>query len=198
MCAKDNRRAEILRAAFEAFAERGYDKTSMDDIVRRCGLSKGTLYWHFKNKHDLLIATINMAMGGIRQSMEAIMNQDAPAGERLRRMFIETSDSFLEDPNLIGLLANFFFQSSQSPEAQHVMRSAYDIFVSLLEQLIQEGIDSGEFRPVDARMAAIMLIGAGDGIVFQALLKLEWDAALVMNTFLDLALRGLQKERSDI
>ncbi len=50
MGSKEERRNEILGAALEVFIEKGYDKASMDDIVRASGLSKGTLYWYFKNK----------------------------------------------------------------------------------------------------------------------------------------------------
>ncbi|MCB0020591.1 MAG: helix-turn-helix transcriptional regulator, partial [Anaerolineales bacterium] len=47
---QDERRNEILAAALQAFSENGYDKTSIDDVVRATGLSKGTIYWYFKNK----------------------------------------------------------------------------------------------------------------------------------------------------
>lgn len=194
MSAKDDSRRLILQAAFEAFAENGYDKTSMDDIVKRCGLSKGTLYWHFKNKHDLLLATINMVMADVNQSMEVILTDDAPASERFRRVFTDSFRVFMTNKNLIGLIANFFFQSSQSPEAQKIMRDAYHLYIDRLAQLIQQGIDSGEFRPVNARMIAIMIMGAGDGIAFQTLLKPDWDIEEIIFAFIDLTIEGLKKE----
>jgi AcrR family transcriptional regulator len=196
MSPKEDSRLLILQAAFAAFSENGYDKTSMDDIVRRSGLSKGTLYWHFKNKHDLLLATINMVMAEVTQSTEAVVNAEGPAIDRFRRLFNESFDALMTNENLIGLIANFFFQSSQSPEAQQIMRQAYDAYINLLERLIHQGIESGEFRPVDARMVAIMLLGAGDGIAFQSLLKPDWDVEVVIQTFLDLAIAGLKKEHS--
>jgi AcrR family transcriptional regulator len=194
MSPKEDSRLLILQAAFAAFSENGYDKTSMDDIVRRSGLSKGTLYWHFKNKHDLLLATINMVMAEVTQSTEAIVNAEGPAIDRFRRLFNESFDALMTNENLIGLIANFFFQSSQSPEAQQIMRQAYDMYINLLERLIHQGIESDEFRQVDARMVAIMLLGAGDGIAFQSLLKPDWDVEVVIQTFLDLAIEGLKKE----
>ena len=194
MRSKEESRLLILQAAFAAFSENGYDKTSMDDIVRRSGLSKGTLYWHFKNKHDLLLATINLVMAEVSRSMETIENAEGPASERFRRVLNESLDAFMTNKNLIGLIANFFFQSSQSPEAQQIMRQAYDITINLLERLIHQGIESGEFRPVDAQMVAILLMGTRDGIAFQSLLKPDWDVVVVIQTFLDLAIEGLKKE----
>jgi AcrR family transcriptional regulator len=197
MSTKTDRRQQILQAAFEAFAESGYDKTTMDDIVKRSGLSKGTLYWHFKNKHDLLLATIEMAMGDMYENMRIILAQEGPASQRLHLAYVEAMEQFFQNPNLIGLIANFFFQSSQSPEAQQIMSEAYDVFIDLTGQLIQQGIDSGEFRDVDTYTTAIMLAGAADGIAFQTLLSPKWDVMQVMNIFFELIISGLKKEHTD-
>ncbi|NDJ77243.1 MAG: TetR/AcrR family transcriptional regulator [Chloroflexi bacterium] len=192
---KEDRRNEILMAAIEAFAEKGYDGTSMDEIVKRTGLSKGTLYWHFKNKHDLLLAVIDSAMNGMIELTKHIAAQDLPASDRLRAIFQESIEAFVEDDSMITLMANFFFLSTQSEHAQEIMREGYRVFTTEIERVIQEGIDSGEFRPVDAHMTAIMLMGAGDGIAFQSLLKPDWDLVEVLDVFLNVALRGLQKEQ---
>ncbi|MBN1681080.1 MAG: TetR/AcrR family transcriptional regulator [Anaerolineae bacterium] len=197
MDAKKDTRASIIQAAFEAFSENGYDKTSMDDIVRRSGLSKGTLYWHFKNKHDLLLATLDTLMGQMQKDLQAVAEMDKPASERLYIAFIEGTKMFLASENIIQLMANFFFQSSQSPEAQAIMRDAYAGFIDGFANIIQQGIDSGEFRQVDARMVAIMMMGAGDGVVFQSLLKPDWDVMQVLEMLFDFGLRGLRKEQNN-
>ncbi|MBW2372794.1 MAG: helix-turn-helix transcriptional regulator, partial [Deltaproteobacteria bacterium] len=44
------RRAQILEAALRCFSEKGYHEATMDDLAREAGLSKGSLYWHFKSK----------------------------------------------------------------------------------------------------------------------------------------------------
>ena len=64
---KANRRREILMAALQAFSEKGYDKTSVNDIVRVSGLSKGTLYWYFKNKQAIFVAMIEYGLPGHRR-----------------------------------------------------------------------------------------------------------------------------------
>lgn len=187
-------RTQILTAAFESFAERGYDKTSMDDIVRRSGLSKGSLYWHFKNKHDLLLAVMDMVMKDLKLIMERMTDPNQSAGDRLRQGFIETAEAFTTNPTFSGLLVNFFFQASQSPEARTIMQDAYEVYVTLIAGIIRDGIANHEFRDVDARQTAIMLIGAGDGIVFQLLLDPPWNIAELMNMLFDVFLRGLRKD----
>lgn len=194
MSAKPDRRMEILQAALQAFAEKGYEGTSVDEIVKRSGLSKGTLYWYFKNKHDLLLATIDMVMKETLQAMHAATTLPIPASEKLAYLFRDSIKAFVDDDSLLGLITNFFFQSTQSTETQQIMREAYAVYIGMVEGIIQEGIDAGEFRSVDARTTAIMLMGAGDGIAFQSLLKPDWDITQVLDTLLELVIHGLKRD----
>ncbi|HEX2905505.1 MAG TPA: helix-turn-helix domain-containing protein, partial [Phototrophicaceae bacterium] len=69
-------RAALLDAALHCFQRTGYHRTSMDDVVRESGLSKGTLYWHFTNKQDLFLTlfdeTIEQIMGLFEQPDPAL------------------------------------------------------------------------------------------------------------------------------
>ena len=58
--------AQILDAALEEFAERGFAATTMDDIARRCGLSKGGLYAHFAGKDLIFEALLHRSLGSPR------------------------------------------------------------------------------------------------------------------------------------
>ena len=51
----ENTRREILKAALEVFYQKGYSRTTFDEIAARINLTKGAVYWHFKNKPDLLV-----------------------------------------------------------------------------------------------------------------------------------------------
>lgn len=192
---KDDSRKLILEAAFEAFAENGYDGTSMDDIVKRSGLSKGTLYWHFKNKHDLFVATLNAAMGGLdAMTADALQETDRPVHVHLRELFIATAEAFTADLRWTRLLANAFFQSAQSEGAQQVLLEMYQQYIDMVADALQLGIDRGDLRPMDTRNVAIALMAGGDGIVFHRLLNPPWEIGPVMETFVDSILGGYVKE----
>lgn len=197
MTPKEDSRQKILQAAFEAFAEKGYSETSMDDIVKRCGLSKGTLYWHFKNKQELFIATLQMVMAMWNEQLVQLAEMEGSAAERIRTFFAEVGALFATNKNLIGLLVDGFFQSYQIEEAQTVMNDIYSGFVKEIEHIIQQGIDQGEFREIDPHLAAISLMAGGDGVSLYILLEPDWDLALALNTLVDLILRGLRKEQAD-
>jgi AcrR family transcriptional regulator len=194
---KEESRRRILQAAFEAFAEKGYSQTSMDDIVRRSGLSKGTLYWHFKNKQELFLATVEMVMKTWDEQLALLEKVAGSAEDRIRSFFSEAGEVFDSNKNLIGLLVDAFFQSYQMEEAQYIMKDIYTQFVGHIERIIQQGIDHGEFRAIDPHMAAVSLMAGGDGVSFYILFEPDWDMPVALNTITDLILRGLRKEEFD-
>ncbi|MBN1201787.1 MAG: TetR/AcrR family transcriptional regulator [Anaerolineae bacterium] len=194
MCAKDDRRSQIIQAAFQAFAQKGYDKTSMDDIVQQSGLSKGTLYWHFKNKHDLFLAVMDTTMQQMSTGLETLIGQtELLAAERLCTLFRRLIEFVENNKQVFGLMVNAFFQSSQSDAAQDIMWQAYRQYADLIEVLIQQGIDSGEFREVDTHNVAIMLMAAGDGIAMYTLLDPDWDLHATSEALMELTIKGLKE-----
>ena len=100
--------------------------------------------------------------------------------------------------NTISLLTDAFFQSSQTNEAQQVMLDMYKNYIASVTQIIQQGIDRGEFCKVDPHVTAIILMAGGDGVAFYTLLDSEWDLKIALNTLIDLILTGLRKESDSI
>ncbi|NJL57403.1 TetR/AcrR family transcriptional regulator [bacterium] len=96
---RERREQEILRAAAQLIRERGYNNVSMDDIAVEVGVSKPTLYQHFKSKDDMIASTMIQSM----QSMRALMDEldaDSPLAklvEMLRHMLesYDNQDRFL-------------------------------------------------------------------------------------------------------
>lgn len=192
---KDSSRNLILQAAFDAFAEKGYDGASMDDIVQRSGLSKGTLYWHFTNKHDLFVGTLNWAMKGLDESFAGVVQQvNRPVADRLREMFILATQVFISDPRWTRLIASAFFLSAQSSEARQSLLEMYEQYIGMVDAALQQGIERGEFYPMDTRKVAIVLMAGGDGIAFHSLLNPPWEVIPIMETFIHTVLKGFLRE----
>lgn len=194
---KQESRQRIMQAAFEAFGESGYSETSMDDIVKRSGLSKGTLYWHFKNKQELFLATIAMVMKEWDEQLVLLADAEGSAEDRIRTFFSQAGATYGTNKNLIGLMVDAFFQSYQIEEAKTVIQDIYTQFVSHIGRIIQQGIDDGEFRAVDPHLVAVSLLAGGDGVSIYALFEPGWDMPKALNTLTDLILRGLRKAESD-
>jgi AcrR family transcriptional regulator len=168
----------------------------MDDIVKRSGLSKGTLYWHFKNKQELFLSTVAMVMQEWDQTLAALAVSGVPAEERIRTFFAQARTVFSKNENFMGLMVDAFFQFYQLKEAENIMKNIYTRFIEHIEHIVQQGIDNGEFREVDAHMAAASLMAGGDGVSVYILFEPEWYVSNALNTIIDLILRGLRKEET--
>lgn len=195
----EDRRQQILMAAFKAFTENGYDKTSMDEIVRMSGLSKGTLYWYFKSKQELYAGVLSMVMEGYQEAFDQALEETTGqnAADRLRAIVQQTQHEVIDNPQFTALITDFFTQAWQLEFIQGAFTQFYHTFMESLSQIIQQGIDEGLFRQVDPYQTASAFVGSLDGIMLQTLLDHEWEIGPVIELWGDIFVRGLMKGKSE-
>ena len=151
---------EILDKACTLFAEKGFGGTSLTDIADAVGLTRAAVYYYFKNKEALLEAIVNdVSATPLRESIE--WRQSAPEGaaDRLHsfvRMRLKSVLTRQVQMKMIGVteasLPEDLAQKHNNSKRQ-ILREYRDI--------IRHGIKTGEFRPVDDRIAALAIIGMG-------------------------------------
>ncbi len=192
----EDRRNEILLAALQAFTEKGYDKTSMDDIVRASGLSKGTLYWYFKGKQELFSAVVLMVTQEIMTAIGDMMTHDMhlPASEHLLNIVRVSNEQLKENPHFVSLMPDFFTQAWQFETVQKVFADYYVQYINAVAVIIQQGIDGGQFRSVDPHQAAAAFIGSLDGIMLQVLLEPERDIVAISELWAEIFVKGLRHD----
>lgn len=83
------RKNEILDVAGRLFAQKGYDSTSTNDILEEIGIARGTLYYHFKSKEDILDAMIDRMMGQMLMQAKAVAGQNEVPVQRRLTMIIQ-------------------------------------------------------------------------------------------------------------
>ena len=76
------RRTEILDAAQKLFTAKGFQATSMEDILNEVGIAKGTLYYHFASKEEILRGLISRTTAQIAEKARAIADTDAPVADK--------------------------------------------------------------------------------------------------------------------
>ena len=94
-------RARILDAASEIAAERGYEGTSIALVSAKCGLPASSIYWHFKDKDDLIGAVIERSFGAWESAWEVPQTGTAP--ERLLGFATQIAKALLDSPDFIRL-----------------------------------------------------------------------------------------------
>ena len=186
------RKAHILTAALSCFSRKGYHHTTMDDIVTEAGLSKGGLYWHFSSKKELFLALFDQLFVADMERLAAIpADQDDTAGEKLLAALdliiqMATSDATRQ---IMPLMLDVWAQNWRDPEVNEAAIEVYRRLRAPMVDLLEEGISSGEFRPVDANAMASILLGLYDGLAVQWMIEpsmVDWPAITeaVRNTLL--------------
>jgi AcrR family transcriptional regulator len=153
-----------MDAAISCFAEKGYYETSMDDIVRATGLSKGSLYWHFASKRDLFRSLLEtwlaQAMAGLPERIAACTS----ASEKIGVLMDAGRDTVAVRPELARAQLEFMGQAIRDPEFREWFRTAYVGQRMFIAEILREGIERGEFRAVPIDSVARMVMAYADGM----------------------------------
>ena len=163
---KATTRNHILQSALTAFSEKGYHQTTMDDIVARSGLSKGALYWHFKSKQELFVALVEWFMLQFsEQVLHAWEDDNISAADKLRamvRVSLEGSEQLIP---FFKVFLDFWAQTSDDEQLRQMFEQIIGTYEVQLAEIIEEGITSGEFRPVkEPQKLSLALFGMLDAL----------------------------------
>lgn len=161
----EERKQQILEAAMVVFARSGIDKARMDDIVEESGLSKGTLYWYFKSKDDIIIAILENLFEREFVDLEPLAHADIPASDKLIKIVEYITTDVQQMFALLPLIYEFYALAYRQDRVRETIMSYWEKYLNFLEPIIQEGIDSGEFRKVNTREASIALGALIEGVI---------------------------------
>ena len=198
------RRNQILDAATKVFVRLGFQHARMDDIVEESGLSKGTLYWYFKSKEDIINAILRRLFAGALESLESLLEAEGTVSERLVQLTSTASKRLMQltnyrvaglkrMSNLVPIIFEFYAVAVHQQWVKQFIGEYFKHFRGLLEDLIQQGIDRGEFYPVNAAETAISLASMYEGLTIHWLMEPEtvlWD--ILSENSIPILLNGLR------
>ena len=143
--APEVRREELLAAAQALFMERGYEGTSVGQILDEVGLSRGAFYHHFESKEALLHALIEQLVAGGEAVSREVVAHEAGALEKLNALFRASRGYKLEHAETIRAMVLSLYQP-ENLRLRHLMfERALRGTVPLLGEIIAQGIDEGVF-----------------------------------------------------
>jgi TetR/AcrR family transcriptional regulator, cholesterol catabolism regulator len=181
----------IIAIAAALFAKQGYRGTSMRDIGRAVGVHAGSLYVHIDSKMDLLEAIVRSIMEQSEYDMSEVIATGGPAREQLR--LIAEKDLKLITSHHEAATVFFHDWRNLSESRQAVVVASRDRWEAGLRSVIAKGIDAGEFRPVDLRLASIAFASMLNWVYQWYSGKGEMSASEVADIFVDLFVNGLSK-----
>jgi len=149
------RYSAILQTAEKLFGEKGYRGVSIDEIAKAAGVSKGLVFYHFTSKKALVEHILRDAMTTVLTRWDAIAWSDKSARAKLGAAVEACFDIFQSRPYLLRIA---FFEAIFEDDMKDVLARISEETVVRIDKLVKDGIATGEFRPVDSRIAASLLL----------------------------------------
>ncbi len=152
-------REAIETVSVKLFAKRGIHATSLEEVARRAGLSKGAIYWHYDSKEDLLLAVLARARGAWRKVILVDMDQAANPKDQLRILF-RNALSFMTEHAELSL---FFLRVrlETSPSIAPIVSKFLSESAAFVSGIIESGVKMHAFtRPKDIHVLSYHIISA--------------------------------------
>jgi AcrR family transcriptional regulator len=182
-----------MNAAEEVFSRKGFSDARMDDIAVETGLSKGTLYLYYKSKDDLIIAVLDRIFQREFKAFETVDLNSTSATEAIWSFVERATRDFKFMTRLLPITFEFMGLAFRNKFVQKAFKTYLNRYMEVLIPVIQHGIDSGEFRPGEAKEVAIAMGAVMEGTI----LLWFYDRSLVdlerhMQSGMRLLLEGVQ------
>ena len=141
----------IIETARRIFMDKGYKEVTMKDIVEACQISRGGLYLYFSSTKELFEEVLKMEQEDA--FAESITEETTPT-DILAIFLKEQKKELLNKQNSLGKATYEYFFANDIPGRDNLLKKQFDAAVHVLEGLIQEGVESGEFYCEDPRGCA--------------------------------------------
>ncbi|MEJ6788466.1 TetR/AcrR family transcriptional regulator [Brevundimonas sp. BR2-1] len=193
-----DRPAEILAAALEVFAERGFQAARLEEVAKRAGVSKGALYLYFETKADLFRAVVTDAISPNLERVKMMAAAAVPFEQAVRMGVGMLARTVVTDRRITGVVKLVIAESRNHPELATIWHeTVVQPGITLMSGLIAAAQARGEVRPGDPRLFAF-------GIMGPMVLSMVWretfepvgaepvDVAKLADQHLDTVLRGMR------
>jgi AcrR family transcriptional regulator len=182
-------RADILDAAAQVFREKGYHAASMNDIAQAVHLQKASLYHHINSKQEILHALLDRGIDLLHERIAALAGGDSPPSEKLHLCIAAYLETLAEYADLAAVLLFEHRSLDDDLRAAHFPRR--DGFERIWRELIQEGVDRGEFVCPDPGLTSKYLLGVLNWTVTWYRQDGPLTSSEIAHTFAKLLLEGL-------
>jgi TetR/AcrR family transcriptional regulator len=154
-------RAAILQAAVREFAEKGIAGARTDAIAQAASVNKALLYYYFRSKDDLYVAVIDQVFAGLKQRVFTALAQDVSPRQKILGYVTAYFDYIASHPLYPKLVQREMMTAARGPSStlQHVVRDYFRPISARLIEVINDGIESGEFRSVHPRHFVLSMVG---------------------------------------
>lgn len=151
------KRDAVLHAAVQAFNEKGYHATSLDDVALSLNVTKPTIYHYFANKDEILFECVRLGLEGIRDAAEGVASRGGSGIEKLRALMRDYALIMTRD---FGICVSRTADHELTPASRAKFRELKREIDATIRSVIDDGIRDGSIAAGDVRLMTFTIAGA--------------------------------------
>ncbi|GAA0481822.1 TetR/AcrR family transcriptional regulator [Salinibacillus aidingensis] len=157
------KKKEIIQSAVSIIGERGFHATTMEEIASKLLMTKGSVYYYFKDKQDLLYQSQKMLLEQSIHNIETIIEEKSELQEKLHKVLTLHVEYLLKERTgfEIGAKPEQLFSGDPLKE----ILSLRDQYSRYIDQLILKGIEAGVFQNVNVKIVRNLILGALNSVI---------------------------------
>ena len=136
----EKRKQELLKIAYDMFLSQGYENTSVDEIIARAKIAKGTYYYYFPSKEKMLEDVIEMMIESEAETAGRIIGSDLPVPQKIVAVITSVKPAESEQP-----IRDALMQPENVLMHDRIRKKLIGVIVPLLSEVIDEGVNEGIF-----------------------------------------------------
>ena len=151
----EKRKKELLKIAYDMFLTQGYENTSVDEIIEKAQIAKGTYYYYFKSKEQMLEEVIDMMIDSESEMAKQIIGMDISAPQKIVGIIASIKPTEAEQP-----IKDTLFQPENVLMHHKVRQKLINVLTPLLSEVIREGVEEGIFEcdNISERVKMLLII----------------------------------------
>ena len=154
----EKRKKMLLKIAYDLFLTKGYENTSVDEIIEKAQIAKGTYYYYFQSKEQMLEEVIDMMIKNEVKMAEQIIRTDISVPQKIVGILTSMKPTEEEQP-----IKNTLFKEENVLMHHKVKKKLIDALTPLLSEVIKEGVNEGIFKCDNIPERVKMLLIISDG-----------------------------------
>ncbi len=165
------KRTYILETARKVFAEKGFKRVTMKDIVEACDISRGGLYLYFGSTEELFAEVLKMESEEADDLFSESISEDATAADILMLFLKEQKKELLRKKDTLAQATYEFYFENKSAKKDNFLKKQFDSAVKVLQRLIEMGVENGEFYCENPEGAARNIMFVLEGLRISAQIR---------------------------
>jgi len=187
---ESGKRELILEGALRVFSQKGFHGATVEEVAEVAGVGKGTVYLYFGSKTDLFVSVVEEKLKELQEVVVERLENIEGACAKLTESIKLHWEFFNRSREFVKVILSDL--SGLEKELDERTREARAEFIGVLESVISEGINCGEFKDIEPRMAAYAIEGAISFVAFESLVsRINVPSIPDVSQLVDFCLNGL-------